>query len=83
MTTIKVCVVRALMHEGEPRGVGEVLELDAVDAGAALASGRAQLVDDADAALVRAAMTEAAAREVRALNASEQQNWVLRARLVR
>ncbi len=56
MSAIQVRVRSALLFRSQRREAGQVLEVIPLDAGELLASGRAELVDQTDAAAVRQAM---------------------------
>ena len=81
--TIRIRCTRAMLFRGERIEAGAVLELDPLQAAAAIDSGRAEYVDRADIERAAAAITEQRDRQLDALNRAEQQAaamWTLRRR---
>jgi hypothetical protein len=78
---MKILVTRALYFNGVAYTAGATIEATAFTAGELIASGRAALADPGDVERVQAAVAEQGERQMRELNAAEQQaaaSWVLR-----
>jgi 2,4-dienoyl-CoA reductase-like NADH-dependent reductase (Old Yellow Enzyme family) len=77
---MKILVTRALYFNGMAYAADATIDVTALAAADAIASGRAVLADPADAERMRAAVTEQNERQMHSLNAAERQaaaSWVL------
>jgi hypothetical protein len=80
---MQIIVTRPLHYKGTVYAADATIELDPLEAGAAIDSGRAVLADPADLERVNAAVAEGRDRLLDALNIKQQHdaaNWILRRR---
>jgi 2,4-dienoyl-CoA reductase-like NADH-dependent reductase (Old Yellow Enzyme family) len=78
---MQIPVTRPLFYNGMVYAAGGTIDVTALGAADAIASGRAVLADPVDAERVQAAVTEQGERLMHKLNVAEQQaaaSWVLR-----